>query len=98
MQLLVSSALRALGAVLALAPLVAGLSVLPHGQPRRYDLVLTWEKGAPDGYERDMFKVNGQFPGPTLEFNEDDDVEIFVQNKSPYETTIHYHGELFYLE
>ncbi|KAH6651959.1 multicopper oxidase [Truncatella angustata] len=59
---------------------------------RRFDIVLTWEKGAPDGYEREMFKVNGQFPGPLLEIEEGDNVEIMVKNDSPYNTTLHYHG------
>ncbi|KAI0594230.1 multicopper oxidase [Biscogniauxia sp. FL1348] len=59
---------------------------------RRFELTLTWEKGAPDGFERDMFKINGQFPGPLLEINEGDDVVILVINESPYNTSIHYHG------
>jgi FtsP/CotA-like multicopper oxidase with cupredoxin domain len=63
-----------------------------NSSSRRFDLTLTWEKGAPDGYERDLFKINGQFPGPLLEINEGDDVEIVVHNESPYNTTIHYHG------
>jgi FtsP/CotA-like multicopper oxidase with cupredoxin domain len=63
-----------------------------HGSVKRFNLTLTWEKGAPDGFERNMFKINGQFPGPLLEMNEGDHVEILVVNKSPYATTIHYHG------
>ncbi|KAH7029787.1 Cupredoxin [Microdochium trichocladiopsis] len=92
MRFLSLSGFNALKSALLLAPLVAGLAVVPHGQPRRYDLALTWEKRAPDGYERDMFLVNGQFPGPLLEFHEGEKVEIFVENKSPYNTSIHYHG------
>ncbi|KAI1636111.1 multicopper oxidase [Biscogniauxia mediterranea] len=73
---------------------VATSSALPPftNNTRHFDLTLTWEKGAPDGYERDMFKINGQFPGPLLEMNEGDDVVILVRNESPYNTSIHYHG------
>jgi hypothetical protein len=42
----------------------------------RFPLTLTWEKGAPDGFERDMIFMNGQFPGPTLEMNEGSYVEV----------------------
>ena len=42
----------------------------------RFPLTLTWEKGAPDGFGRDMIFMNGQFPGPTLEMNEGASVEV----------------------
>ncbi|KAI1842362.1 hypothetical protein JX265_001790 [Neoarthrinium moseri] len=73
-------------------PLIVNALPSPHGNTRNFELTLTWEKGAPDGYERDMFKINGQFPGPLLEIDQGDDVVIFVKNESPYNTTIHYHG------
>jgi FtsP/CotA-like multicopper oxidase with cupredoxin domain len=41
-----------------------------------FPLTLTWEKGAPDGFERDMILMNGQFPGPTLEMKEGANVEV----------------------
>ncbi|KAK8873506.1 multicopper oxidase [Apiospora arundinis] len=59
---------------------------------KKYELTVTWEKGAPDGFERQLFKVNGQFPGPKLEMNEGDSVEILVKNQSPFNTSLHYHG------
>ncbi|KAE9376113.1 multicopper oxidase [Stipitochalara longipes BDJ] len=58
----------------------------------RFPLTLTWEKGAPDGFERDMIFMNGQFPGPTLELKEGSYVEFTVINLLPFETTIHFHG------
>nr|GMD52998.1 laccase-12-like [Ipomoea batatas] len=36
--------------------------------------------------------VNGQFPGPTLEVNNGDTLEIKVINKAQYNVTIHWHG------
>jgi len=41
-----------------------------------FPIRLTWEKGAPDGFERDMILMNGQFPGPLLSIDEGDDVEV----------------------
>lgn len=75
---------------------LASASVLPasNKKPRFFQLDLTWAKGAPDGFERDMIFVNGQFPGPTLEINQGDDVEILVHNNLPFNTTIHYHGKI----
>ncbi|CDP13965.1 unnamed protein product [Coffea canephora] len=36
--------------------------------------------------------VNGQYPGPTLEVNNGDSLEIEVINKAQYNLTIHWHG------
>jgi FtsP/CotA-like multicopper oxidase with cupredoxin domain len=58
----------------------------------RFKLVMTWGKGAPDGYERDMIYINGQYPGPLLDIRQDDWVEIEVFNLMPFDTTIHAHG------
>lgn len=57
-----------------------------------FKLELTWGKGAPDGFERDMIFINGQFPGPLLDIQQHDWVEIEVVNKLPFNTSIHAHG------
>ncbi|CAO2655528.1 Nn.00g043310.m01.CDS01 [Neocucurbitaria sp. VM-36] len=57
-----------------------------------FKLELTWGKGSPDGYERDMIFINGQYPGPLLEIQQDDWVEVEVINNLPFNTSIHYHG------
>lgn len=77
----------------AASPQVARQTETEAARARRFDLTLTWEKGAPDGVERNVFKVNGQFPGPTLEFSEGDSVVIRVKNLTPFNTSIHYHGK-----
>jgi len=41
-----------------------------------FPVTLTWQKGAPDGFERDMIFTNGQYPGPTLNIQEGDNVEV----------------------
>lgn len=61
-----------------------------------FTLELTWAKGSPDGYERNMIFVNGQYPGPLLEIEQDDWVEIEVINHLPFNTSIHYHGTLYF--
>ena len=59
---------------------------------RHYDFTVTWEDGAPNGHIRKMFKINGQFPGPTIKLHEGDDVVVTVKNLSPKNTTLHFHG------
>jgi len=62
------------------------------GKARTFEWTLTWDKFAPDGFYRDMILVNGKFPGPKMELNENDEVEVLVHNKMPFDTAIHYHG------
>jgi FtsP/CotA-like multicopper oxidase with cupredoxin domain len=62
---------------LSLSLLASSLASLALGQATvLFPITLTWGKGAPDGFERDMIFMNGQFPGPTLEMNEGDNVEV----------------------
>ena len=46
------------------------------------------------GMKAHLWGYNGQSPGPTLEAVEGDRVRIFVTNKLPEHTTIHWHGML----
>ncbi|KAF2465641.1 uncharacterized protein BDR25DRAFT_295302 [Lindgomyces ingoldianus] len=78
--------------MLSLLVLWLGLVVYAFAKDCHFTLELTWKIGAPDGYEREMIFINGQFPGPTLEIDQGDWVEIVVQNNMPYNSTIHYHG------
>ncbi len=45
-----------------------------------------------DGMAAHLWGYNGQSPGPTIEAVEGDKVRIFVTNKLPESTTIHWHG------
>lgn len=45
-----------------------------------------------------MIKVNGQFPGPPLICDEDDDVEITVHNHMPFNNSVHWHGMMYVYE
>ena len=44
------------------------------------------------GMKANLWGYNGQSPGPTIECVEGDKVRIFVTNKLPEHTTIHWHG------
>jgi FtsP/CotA-like multicopper oxidase with cupredoxin domain len=58
----------------------------------KFTLELTWGRGAPDGHERPMIFINGEYPGPLLEIQQDDWVEVEVRNSLPFDTSIHFHG------
>src|SRR5712691_9525593 len=45
------------------------------------------------GMKANLWCYNGQSPGPTIEVVEGDKVRIFVTNKLPEHTTIHWHGQ-----
>jgi FtsP/CotA-like multicopper oxidase with cupredoxin domain len=45
------------------------------------------------GFKVNMWGYNGQSPGPTIEVVEGDKVRIFVTNRLPEHTTIHWHGQ-----
>jgi hypothetical protein len=46
------------------------------------------------GMKAHLWGYNGQSPGPTIEVVEGDKVRIFVTNKLPEHTTIHWHGQI----
>ena len=45
------------------------------------------------GMKAHLWGYNGQSPGPTIEVVEGDRVRIFVTNRLPEKTTIHWHGQ-----
>ena len=45
------------------------------------------------GMKAHLWGYNGQSPGPTIEVVEGDKVRIFVTNRLPEHTTIHWHGQ-----
>ncbi|KAH7419570.1 Cupredoxin [Cadophora sp. MPI-SDFR-AT-0126] len=70
----------------------------PHtGVIRAYDFVITRGWAAPDGYYKDVMLVNNQFPGPLIEANWGDTIQVTVHNQitAPEEgTALHWHGIL----
>ncbi|EME89585.1 uncharacterized protein MYCFIDRAFT_185839 [Pseudocercospora fijiensis CIRAD86] len=64
---------------------------------RKYEFTVSRGVISADGVKRDVILVNDQFPGPAIEANWGDSIEITVHNNinSPSEgTAIHWHGFL----
>ncbi|KAI0705390.1 multicopper oxidase [Earliella scabrosa] len=59
---------------------------------RSYNFVVEERMGAPDGFEKLMLVVNGQYPGPTIEANTGDRIVVNVTNRMSNSTSIHWHG------
>ncbi|KEY70202.1 hypothetical protein S7711_03421 [Stachybotrys chartarum IBT 7711] len=84
-----TSLLRAVSAL----PFALGVLAQPYGPRKEFGLDVTWGQYSPvGGASRDMFMMNGQTPGPTIEVDQDDWVVVRVQNDSPFNITIHFHG------
>ncbi|KAI1145519.1 multicopper oxidase-domain-containing protein [Nemania diffusa] len=65
------------------------------GVTRYYNFTISRGSQSPDGVLKSMLLVNGQFPGPLIEANWGDMVEVHVRNNidAPKEgTAIHWHG------
>lgn len=45
------------------------------------------------GFVAQLWGYNGQSPGPTIEVVEGDKVRIFVTNRLPEHTSVHWHGQ-----
>lgn len=60
---------------------------------RYYDWAISRGYIQPDGYNKSVILINDQFPGPLLEANWGDWIEVKVTNKIVNEgTSIHWHG------
>jgi len=67
------------------------------GVVRKYTFTVKRGTIAPDGYEKSVILINGQFPGPAIEANWGDTFQITVNNQitGPEEgTAFHWHGVL----
>lgn len=67
------------------------------GVIRYYDFTVSHDYIAPDGYERPVLLVNGAFPGPMIEANWGDMIQVTVHNNvtNPEEgLALHWHGIL----
>jgi FtsP/CotA-like multicopper oxidase with cupredoxin domain len=57
-----------------------------------YQLYITDTMVNYTGRQRHAIAVNGQLPGPTLEFTEGDTAEVHIHNEMMMETGVHWHG------
>jgi FtsP/CotA-like multicopper oxidase with cupredoxin domain len=66
-----------------------------NGEWKEFHLVAEEvEREIAPGMTAKLWGYNGQTPGPTIEAVEGDRVRIFVTNKLPEHTTVHWHGVL----
>ncbi|KAH8791165.1 Cupredoxin [Hyaloscypha finlandica] len=67
------------------------------GVIRKYDFTVSRGTAAPDGYSKNALLINGQFPGPLLEANWGDTIQVTLHNQitGPQEgVALHWHGML----
>jgi FtsP/CotA-like multicopper oxidase with cupredoxin domain len=67
------------------------------GVIRYYDFTVSRGVIAPDGYQKNVLLINGAFPGPAIEANWGDTIQVTVHNQisGPAEgTSFHWHGLL----
>jgi iron transport multicopper oxidase len=58
-----------------------------------YDWHITWVNAAPDGFERPVIGINGQWPCPNIYLDPGDHLIVDVHNDLGNQTTgIHWHG------
>jgi len=76
-----------------------GGSAPDPGVMRSFNFTIKRATGAPDGVQKPMILVNDQFPGPAIEANWGDTIQVTVKNEitDPDEGThIHWHGFLMH--
>ncbi|RKQ61480.1 FtsP/CotA-like multicopper oxidase with cupredoxin domain [Vogesella indigofera] len=64
-----------------------------HGVKEFHLVAEPVEREMAPGFTAQLWGYNGQSPGPTIEVVEGDRVRIFVTNKLPEHTSIHWHGQ-----
>jgi len=78
---------------------VLGLLLFPYcveGALQTFDLTFSAGWAAPDGYWRQTFLVNEQFPGPLIAVDEGDDILVNIENNLPVDNSVHWHGTFHY--
>ncbi|CAG8614467.1 19884_t:CDS:2, partial [Racocetra persica] len=63
-----------------------------RSQEKVFDLTINRGTFAPDGFKRDMFLINGQFPGPLISATKGDTLVLNIKNDLDEDTSIHSHG------
>lgn len=60
-----------------------------------FPITLTWGNRTVAGVTRPVISINGQFPGPPLQLSQGDNVQVRVDNRCPFNTTVHFHGDSY---
>ncbi|KAI7972181.1 hypothetical protein EIK77_001747 [Talaromyces pinophilus] len=74
----------------------ASTDVPNTGAVRSYKFSVSRAIKAPDGYQKSVILINGQFPGPLIEANWGDTIEVTVTNDiedTAEGVTLHWHGQ-----
>ncbi|KAI9825321.1 MAG: hypothetical protein M1819_000567 [Sarea resinae] len=79
-------------ASLSLVTLFLLFTTVANAALRTFNFTLHSGLRAPDGFRREVYLINGQQPGPLIEVEEDDILEVTVKNDLDVENTIHWHG------
>lgn len=79
-----------LKAALLVAPLLSGA----EAALKTFRFSLSEGNISPDGYSRKYTLINGASPGPLIEVNQGDDVQVIVTNTVAENATVHFHGML----
>lgn len=61
-----------------------------QAKTRSYNLTISIAWSSTDGHGRPAFMMNGQTPGPLIEADEGDEIEVFLDNQLAFETTMHW--------
>lgn len=80
--------------ILALLSVCLGSSPAARSDTVEYDLHIDYHTVNFTGRDVQAMTINGQIPGPTLEFSEGDTVRVNVHNRMDVDTSIHWHGIL----
>ncbi|KAJ5312082.1 hypothetical protein PENANT_c011G07955 [Penicillium antarcticum] len=57
-----------------------------------FPVTLSWTNRTVAGVSRPVIAMNGQYPGPPLNINQGDNVQFLVDNRCPFNATVHFHG------
>ncbi|GJN69363.1 hypothetical protein PLICBS_003411 [Purpureocillium lilacinum] len=68
--------------------------VVARAALRQFNFTIHSALRSPDGHEREVFLINGRQPGPAIDVDEGDTIEVFVQNDLKVDTALHWHGLL----
>lgn len=79
---------RHASALVLLLPLL--FSTVQCQVKRSYNFTITYRWFNGDGHGRPVFAINGQSPGPVIEADEGDEIEVLVDNQLTFETTMHW--------
>ncbi|KAK2994981.1 hypothetical protein RJ640_015411 [Escallonia rubra] len=71
---------------------LAGILPSSSATTRRFQFNVEWKNVTRLCHTKQLLTVNGKYPGPTINVNEGDNVEIKVRNSVARNTTIHWHG------